>query len=118
MIHIKHINEGIGESEYVKINGYNGYNHIEASRLADMPFEREYILPKTLIMIYELFKTRRITIYAGDHIYIGLRDGDIIIYSFHDEWFLVSKGNSSNSHFDWWKCDQDDQLKALLKKIS
>jgi subtilase family serine protease len=69
-------------------------------------------------MIYEMFKTRRITIYAGDHIFIGLNDGDISIYSFHDEWFLVSKGNESNSHYDWWKCDQDDQLKALLKNIS
>ena len=68
-------------------------------------------------MIYELFKTRRITIYAGDHIFIGLNDGDISIYSFHDEWFLVCKANESNSYFDWWKCDQDDQLKALLRKI-
>ena len=42
---------------------------------------------------------------------------DDSIYSFHDEWFLVSKANESNSHYDWWKCDQDDQLKALLKKI-
>jgi hypothetical protein len=118
MKHIKHINEGIGESQYVKINGYNRSFYGEAARLGGLPIEREYILPRTLIMIYEMFKTRRINIDEGDHIYIGVRDGDINIYSFHDEWFLVSKGNASNSHFDWWKCDQDDQLKSLLKNIS
>lgn len=92
-------------------------SHEQAARLASMPFEREYISTKTLSMIYELFKTKRITLYEGTKISIGLRDGDISIHSFHDEWFLVSKGNESNSHYDWWKCDQDDQLKMLLLRV-
>jgi hypothetical protein len=111
-----HINESIGESDYVKINGYNRSFHEQAARLGGM-IQKEYFSTKTLSMIYGLFKTNRITIYEGTTISIGLRYGDISIHSFNDEWFLVGKGDESNSHYDWWKCDQDDQLKMLLLTI-
>ena len=89
----------------------NTWNISKAQELSGL-FKPTYLSDKYLVFLYDMFKTHRIRL--EDNI---MSMHNISIYFYEDEWFLVSKSNESNSHFDWYKCDQFDQLKSLLIKI-
>jgi hypothetical protein len=102
--------------EYVKIE-YRWHDIAGASEVAGLS-KRDNLTSEVVGKIYELFKNRKITINDGKWINILRNEGSISIYSFFDEWYLVSKGDSSNTFYTWWKCDQDDQLESLLQKLA